>query len=201
MTDNREKWFNFLNPAITRTRLISAGLFLVGHEMLLSSIKRHPLHFFADSWNERGPVASAAYRSEVLGLDPRGKGDPIRGSIAWLRKMDAITESDEAAITAVTDARNRLAHELTGLIGGSLPEDFSSHYPTLMTLVSKIEKWWILNVEVATNPDFDDAEIDEEGITPGSVIAMDMLAQIALGEGEEAWRLHRWFEEQWPSKT
>lgn len=196
MTDTTDQWESFLNPDIVRTKLISAGLFLVGHEMLLDTIKRHPLAFFAKHWTAEGPQPSAEYNDEILSRDPKGKADALRGSIAWLRMMDVITADDEADIKVVTNARNELAHEMTAMVGGSKPPSFAEHFATLMDLVQKIEKWWIINVELSINPDYDGQEIDEDGIVSGPSWIMQMLRLVALGEGDEAWMLHREFVQQ-----
>ena len=198
MSANREAWADFLNPEVIRNTFVSAGLFLVAHEMLLDSIKRHPLDFFANRWTQEGPEESEKYRKEVLGLDPKGANDPVRGSIAWLRRMGALDAGDELAIKRVTDERNRLAHELSGMIHGTKPRNFVEHYPTLVGLVSKVEKWWIINVEMATDPDFDGQDVDLDQIVPGVILSLELLSQVALGEGEEAWEFHRWFVQEWP---
>ena len=198
MADTREAWSAFLNPEIVRAKLISAGLFLVAHEMLLDSILRHPRFFFSDTFTANdGFLPSPEYTAKVLALDPKGKNDPLRGSIAWWRTMDAIDEADEIAIRLVTEARNNIAHEMTGMISGAKPPEFAEHFGALMGLVNKIEKWWIINVEAETDIDWNGDEVDEAGIVPGPAWMMDMLAQVALGEGDEAWQLHRQFEELW----
>ena len=191
--NTKEQWAAFLNPEIVRSKLISAGLFLVAYEMLLDSIKRHPLHFFTDRWTINGPVPGEKYKIEILARDPKGKNDALRGSIAWLQIMKVITVDDETAFHTVTDARNEIAHEMTAMVSGSKPPAFANHFDALMALLDKIEKWWIINVEIAVNPDFDGREIDEEGIVSGPSWIMHMHAQTALGEGDEAWDLHRQF--------
>lgn len=198
MNDGRETWMAFLNPDVVRAKLISAGLFLVAHEMLFDSIKRHPLEFFATRWTVRGPEQSARYKSKVLALDPKGKGDVLRGSIAWLRTMDVISEADEEVIRATTEARNSLAHEMTAMLGGSEPPEFVEHFSALRALTEKIEKWSIVNVEIATNPDYDGKEIVENDVMSGSALIMHLLAQAALGPEEEAWEFHRQFHDLWP---
>lgn len=193
MTDTTDAWAAFLNPDVARPKLIGAGLFLLAHEMLIDSIKRHPLDFFSNQWTPDGPVPSDKYRAEVLALDPKGKNDPLRGSIAWLRKVDAITAEDELAIKTVTDARNKLAHEMTTMFHSAMFPGFMEHFATLLDLVQKIEKWWIVNVELPTNPDFDSQEIDEDGIISGPSWIMRLLTQVALGDEEEAWEFYRRF--------
>jgi hypothetical protein len=53
-------------------------------------------------------------------------------------------------------------------------------------LLRKIEVWWILNLEVPTNPDFDNEEIDVDAILPGPVMAVSVMLDVALGSEKEA---------------
>ena len=63
----------------------------------------------------------------------------------------------------------------------------------ITALLRKIELWWIVNVEIPINPDFDGQEVNEEGITPGAVLSLQMLIQVASGNTEllEQWRKSR----------
>ncbi len=40
-------------------------------------------------------------------------------------------------------------------------------------------------MEIPTNPDFDGKKIDEEGMVPGKIMTLRLLADIALGSEEE----------------
>lgn len=55
-----------------------------------------------------------------------------------------------------------------------------------VALLRKIEVCWITNVEIPTNPDFDGAKVDENGIVPGPVMTMQLLMDIALGDDERS---------------
>lgn len=192
-SDSSAAWEAFLSPDVVRSKLITGGMFLVGYETLIASITEHLVSFFANHWTAEGPQISEKYKKEVLGRDPKSKGDRLRGSIAWLRENDVISEDDETAIRTVTEARNRVAHELVGFVAGSKSLDYMEHFGTLQTLVEKIERWWIVNVELATDPDFDDVEVDPEQIVSGPSLMMQVLVQVALGTGEGAWEFHRGF--------
>ncbi len=41
--------------------------------------------------------------------------------------------------------------------------------------------WWIREVEIPTNPDFDNCEIVYDEIVPGQIIALQLMCDIALG--------------------
>jgi hypothetical protein len=63
-----------------------------------------------------------------------------------------------------------------------LPERFAD----ILALVDKIGRWWVVNVEIPTNPDFDGEKIDETGIVPGPTMGLRLLIDIALGSEEES---------------
>jgi hypothetical protein len=83
--------------------------------------------------------------------------------------------------------RNRLAHELFGLLASEgLPSGFSTKFVDLVSLMNKIEVWWVKEFEIPTNPAFDGQEVDTATISPGTVIALKMLCAVALGSEEES---------------
>ena len=58
----------------------------------------------------------------------------------------------------------------------------------MTALLDKVEKWWIVNLEIPTNPDLIDKinEIDFDGIVPGPIISLRMMVDVALGSNETA---------------
>ena len=58
-----------------------------------------------------------------------------------------------------------------------------------MALLRKIEVWWVKEVEIPTDPDFNDQEINEDGIVPGRLMSLQILCDIALG-GEKKSRFY-----------
>lgn len=71
-----------------------------------------------------------------------------------------------------------------------MPSDYDSQFPALIALLRKVEVWWIVNVEIPTNPDYDGQEIDEADITPGALMSLEMLIDVASGKTEllEYWK-------------
>ena len=183
---------DFLNPDVVRTKFVAIGLYMVGHEMLLDALRDRPRDFFATDWTPDGvSLPSSDYETEVLALDPKGKANALRGAVAWLLDLEAIDDADVSSLREFTDARNTIAHELHKVVGGHATLELAGLFPRLVALLTKVERWWVINVELATNPDFDGVEIDEEGVVPGSVVVMQMLCRVALGAEEEAWTFHR----------
>ena len=196
--DAKRRWAEFLNPDVVRTKFVAMGLFMIAHEMLLDAIRDRPLSFFSNRWTaDAGWQQNDDYRQNVLALDPKGKSDALRGSLEWLRGQEAIDEADVAATREFTDARNVIAHELRDIISGGTVPDFSGLFPRQIGLLAKIDRWWIINVDIAIDPEIagQDQDIDSDGVMPGSLLLMQILGSVALGEEEEAWELYRAFVE------
>ena len=113
---------------------------------------------------------------------------PIHASLDWLKEQGAIDDADLATFERVKRCRNTLAHELLSVLSSrGLPDDYGQCFADMVALLRKIEVWWIVNVEIPTNPDFDGSEeIDEDGIMPGPIMSMRLLMDIALGDEKEA---------------
>ncbi|WP_260915780.1 hypothetical protein [Aliarcobacter butzleri] len=59
-------------------------------------------------------------------------------------------------------------------------------------MITKIEKWWIINYELEINENYIGQEISEEDIIPGINVTLHLLFNIALGEKNES---KKYFEE------
>ncbi len=185
-TDASRRWEEMLTPEIVRVKLITVGLLVVAYEMLEETIVGRVRDFFCTGFDAKGFTYSPDYATRVLALDPKGKGDALRSSIVWLRQADAITEEDHNGFLAIKNARNEVAHELTSILTGERTFNFSDHFQSALALLSKIERWWIVNVEIATDPDLAGKEIEEDSILPGRILTMQLLVNVALGNDKEA---------------
>ena len=82
--------------------------------------------------------------------------------------------------------------------------DLEKWFPKLLDLVTKIERWWIREVEMPILSDSDGRipdihgtlhDLGDEEPFSNSVIAMQILCQVALRNHDEAWALHHIFSE------
>jgi len=179
----RRSWEEFLNPAVTRPRLIATSIYIAGFEVLKDSIVGRIRDFFWTGFDESGDKIDPEYQANVLS---RNKS-PVYASLEWLKEMAAITDADVAVFDRIKACRNTLAHRLFSAIGSEgLPGDFEQCFTDMVALLRKIEVWWITNVEIPTNPDFDGREVDENGIVPGPVLSMQLLMDIALGDEDRS---------------
>lgn len=177
----RQAWEDFLNPELTRSRLIAASVYIAGFEVVKDSIVRRIRRFFCTGSDESGDIVDPKYQSDVLARDR----SPVYASLRWLKEMNAIDDADVRAFDRVKACRNTLAHNLFSTLGSEgLPADFEQCFADMIALVRKSEVWWITNVEIPTNPAYDGSDIDKEGIVPGPIMGIHLLCDIA-GENEE----------------
>jgi hypothetical protein len=175
-------WEDFLNPDVIRPKLIVASLYIAGYEMLRNLIVDRIKSFYSNGFDANGPRTDPKYDSEVRSKNP----SLVYASLQWLKESGAIDDNDMAAFNNVKRLRNELAHEITNLLAKELPADLPARFSDMVNLIDKVEKWWIVNVEIPTNPDFDGKEIEEKTILCGPVIALKLLIDVALGSDEDA---------------
>lgn len=175
-------WERFLNPEILRTNLIVASLFITAFEMLKDSIIGRIRDFFTNGFDENGWIVNDDYKSKVLSLNK----SPLYASLEWLKGMDVIDNDDIEEFDRIRNCRNEIAHEIANFISKGPNIDPLPLFPKMTDLLHKIEKWWILNFEIPINPDIDVQDIEEDGVVPGKIMTLRLLADIALGSEEES---------------
>ncbi len=178
----RDSWERFLNPALLRQNLIVASIFLAAFEILKDSIVDRIRSFYITGFDDTGFRIDPQYDAEVSG---RNKSR-VFASLSWLKDHDAIHDADVAAFERIRDCRNEIAHELPLIVTDGIREDQATLFSEMVRLLKKIETWWIVNVEIPTNPDFDGREVDEAGIVPGPLISLQLMVDIALGSEKDA---------------
>ncbi|WP_261183480.1 MULTISPECIES: hypothetical protein [unclassified Acinetobacter] len=66
-------------------------------------------------------------------------------------------------------------------------KDLTKNFLCAYQLIHKIENWWIVNFEMAINPDFTDAnleDIDIDNIQSGKKLMIDMALSVLSGSEE-----------------
>ncbi len=135
--------------------------------------------FYWGGFDENGEKISPSYQREVLS---RNKSK-LYASLEWLCEHNAIETSDIKLFNRIKACRNTLAHELFANVSSlGMPTDFEDCFNQMFSLYNKIEVWWIKNVELPTNPDFDGVEVNDLEITPGPILMLSVMYNIALGD-------------------
>ena len=161
----QENWERFLNPNELRSNMILAAIYIAAFEILKNSIIERIRDFYITGFDTNDWIVDPKYKESVLS---RNKS-PLYASLNWLKESKVITDEDIKVVNKVKETRNLLAHEITKMLAEGLPSNFVERFDELVFLLDKIEKWWIVNVEIPINPDLAgmEDEIDEDEIIPG----------------------------------
>ena len=187
MISATDQWERFLDPEMVRPSLFMAAMFITAFEILKDSIVSDVREFYTNGFDESGPTVGDEYQIKVLSRNR----SPLYASLQWLRENGAIGDEDLAIFEKLKLTRNQLAHELFAVVTGQVESAYEAQFTDLVTLLRKIGVWWVVNVEVPTNPDFNGQEgIDEANIVPGTALVLQMFIEVASGSTEllERWR-------------
>ncbi len=163
---------SWLNSDIVKPRLINASLFLLGYELLKSSIVDGVKGFYSHTYEDDEWKPDSDYQTDVLDKAKH----VFQASLLWLHSCDAITEDEVKDIQSIREYRNQIAHDIPMLIFDDSKEFDLKMIEKTQHYVHKIDSFWG-RVEVDTNPEYDNQEIDYEGITSLKSIALNHIAE------------------------
>jgi hypothetical protein len=196
MKDQHEKafrsWTKLLNPEELRSNLIRASIYLTAYEFLHQALIEHLEGFFADGLNADGPILGENYRTKVLSLHKM----VFLASAIWFRDAGALTEQDLERIKEIREHRNFVAHHIPDILGSVDADVRLDLLDTIAEIVRKIDVWWIREIEIPTNPDFDMMAADDtdtHGIFSMRMAVLDLLRQVASDNDEGLRQLYEQF--------
>jgi len=109
------------------------------------------------------------YASDVLSLDK----SVFVVSCKWHHKMEAITNEDMQTILSLRELRHKIAHQLPEFLVDDDINITVSDLVKMQEILTKIDSWWIREVELATHPDF--VQLDREALETLAVHSGPML--------------------------
>lgn len=177
---DKVQWENFLSPKILRSNLIIASIYITAFEVLKTAIVGRIRDFYLVDFDVFRGQIGPKYQTEVLARNR----SPVYASLEWLKESRVINDGDMTTFEEVKKLRNHLAHSLTQVLSEGPPSDLPSRFHEMISLLDKIERWWIINVDIATDSNFAGKEVDPEKVVPGPVMALQLMIQIALGSDD-----------------
>ena len=178
----KASWTKALHPETLRTNIITASIFSMAFEMLKSSIVDKIKDFYFCGFNGTEITTSPDYKQKVLSLNK----SPLYASLQWLIIRDAIDNDDISKFEHIKKCRNTLAHEMLLFASDGVDFNVSDVFEEMIVLLRKIEMWWFVNVEMATDPDAYPSDLDLNEVTPGPMLSLQILVDVALGSEDVA---------------
>ncbi|MDP9179063.1 MAG: hypothetical protein M3O61_15405 [Gemmatimonadota bacterium] len=188
---------SLLHPEELRSTLLYVSLYVLGYESFRAGVVDHVHMLYLRGFDERGwHFDEEKYEREILSR----KRSAFWSSIDWFREMGALDDTDVASIHQLASTRNKLVHDLSKLIGTKDLDPNLQSFAELIRVYRKVETWRIRFVELPGDEDWDGREISDDDIVPGPILMMRMLADVALGNDEEAWAYYKYLEAQRPAE-
>ena len=181
MDETRKSWEKFLHPESLRGNLIAISLFISAFEMFKDSVISKPETFFSNGFDENGLITGDEHKSEVL---TRSKS-PLYASLLWFKEMGAINGEDIEIFDGIRKHRNEVTHELLSYVSNAKRNFEVERFQELIALLSKIEKWWLVNFEMAINPEMVPEDVDPDEVIVGPIWSLQLMLDIALGNEPE----------------
>ncbi len=201
MTKNDQDWLKFLNPQTFYRNFILSSLYITGYDLLKNSLINQIISFYANTWNAKGPLVSEEYKEKVLSLEP--KKNILKASLNWLLENGAIDQNDIDVFEKITIHRNELAHETVKILSDSDKEVDLDLFFEIRKLLKKIDQWFILEIELPTNPDMTLEkmnEIDKENVQSMNMIMLDYMINIIFNPSEETNEAYEGFKDELKKK-
>ena len=185
----RQSWEKFLDPHSLRSNLIACSLFIVAWETFCNSAIDYLEGFYNIGHDPDLGGVSQEYQARVLDRHR----SPLSASLLWFQEMGAIDEDDLDTVDRIRKHRNEIAHQLPkylATVDYSLDTDL---FTQLIELTARIGRWWVLEIEVPANPDFDNQEVNAEDVQSGDMWFLELLFQVATGDVDEAITVYQQF--------
>ena len=201
-----KEWEGILNPIKLKTTLIKAGIYLVSYETLKNTIVDKLKDLYSIRWEydeHTGKIISVQspdFKNKVISLYPK---DEFQACCLWFYNRNAINENDLENIALIRRQRNIIAHELEKFITAELNIN-EERLKSLVSISNKIDRWWLKEVELPTDPDFNPDElkqIDWDAATGGNSFLLEILETVFNGDDETLKKIHSLFTLAYSKKS
>lgn len=183
--DNLE---NILNEDILKYNLNFAALFVLNYECLKEYVINQVRDFYSDNIyfdGNKGVVEeSVNYKKKVRLLD----GSIENASLKWFVKCKAITQDEYEIYQKIRKRRNDITHELLKNLINGFDEDDVKLFLNLLDIYSKIDKWWINEIEIPISGDEITYDYDKANVCGGQAIILSVINDIILKKEESRYK-------------
>lgn len=181
-----EAWQRIFDKDFVAGTLTRAGLYLLAYELLKDSIIRRLRDFYWMGFKDGKDTISPKY-TQILSKHK----NPLVASCMWLEANGALSASDVKTILEIRDFRNDIAHELPGLLLDGKRDIRTDHVAQIQQLLLKIDRWWIINVELAIDEEYAGQDVDENEVKSGTMALIEhLLSLLAAKEPVRASSIH-----------
>lgn len=182
--DYTQQWKNILDTEVLRGNINLVAMYIMVYELLEDTIISRPKDFYTII--EFDEEAQKRYDNNVLSLYDKkafpkinSRNKELIASLIWFKNSGAIDDKDIDIFSTSRTLRNEITHEMLSTISVGT-EKLVDQFCMMYGLFSKIEKWWILEIEVPIAGVYKPEEIDQDGVTSGNMILLNIISDILV---------------------
>lgn len=149
--------------------------------MFKDRVIEKPEIFFSNGFDQDGLILDESYKLEVLSKNK----SRLYASLLWFKEMGAVEDADIEAFDAIRIHRNEVTHEILDFLSNAKRNLDVTKFENLISLLDKIEKWWLVYFEMAINPDMVPEKGNVDDVIPGPMLSLRLMLDIALGNEPE----------------
>lgn len=186
-SDATQQWKNILDRDILKGNINIITLYIAIYELLEDAVISKSKDFYTII--EFDEEAKKKYTENVLSLYDKTlcpkaleKRKDILSSLLWFKKNGAIDDNDITIFAKSKTLRNEVVHEMFNYIAEGTTQ-LVEQLALMYALFSKIEKWWILEIEIPISGDFPDlTENEQQGVMSGNMIVLEIIMDILAND-------------------
>lgn len=110
-----------------------------------------------------------------------GKKNIFLATLNWFVDIGAISREDFEKILCIRDDRNRISHELLELLYDDCNENMVKNFLECIEIYKKVDRWWILNIEIPISGEYNLDDISEEGVISGNFLMISIVLDNIYG--------------------
>jgi hypothetical protein len=180
-----------------REQFILAGLLLTIFERFKRYVVEQVDGFFSSHFEvrdgdlkyTRGEKFKRLIKEKGVGALGHHANKEFRAALHWFCDLEAITKDEFNDVERIYTLRNDIGHELFHIIADDNKNPIKvDDVLTTFSVYLKIVRWWVKEVEAATDPDFDQEKYDntnwDEVESSDTVFLREIIRKSLLSEAE-----------------
>lgn len=176
-----DNWKNILDENILKTNINFIAIFVMNYECLKEFIVEQVRAFYSEHFYMAGDKfvceESESYKENVRSLDKNIEN----ASLKWFIEAGAITQEDYDIYQKIRKRRNDITHKLLKNLNDGFGEEDVRLFADMLNIYSKLDKWWINEIEIPTSADDIPEDYDRDEVCGGQALVLSIINEIVFG--------------------
>lgn len=127
---------------------------------------------------------SDIYKEDIKNkiVDEKGNKDILKATMLWFLDMKAITQDEYDLFLELKERRNSFVHDMADHVWHGVTEKDIQSLVNLLKLSSKLDKWWINEIEISISGKYDLNEEEKKDVISFNLLVFGQMIQTLFGD-------------------